>query len=490
MPEVSLVAILDADKEGFLRSEGSLIQTIGRAARNVRGPALHPVCRPRDRLHLQRHRRDGSAPQQADRIQCRAWHHAAQHRQSGGRCHGGRARRARGMSKVNPTRMYALAPEQAVKRIKKLEAEMMKLARNLEFEQAARLRDEIQGLRRSGIWCPADTGGLGRTTWRSTRDNSKDIDLDSTDKLLILEGISIDDDVEDDSVRLDFSATMPETPQIVAAPAARLSSERAGSALACGQCALGGRAHRAAECRLRGAQPFIRKGARRAARRGDACRHARLRARHGALRACRRATSRAARCRRCSPSTDCRSRSKCACRAHEAVRESGAPRAKRERARCAGRRAMPPLPKSCVRSVSAMRSLSCAAARTRESRARFGGPLVGQRAQARSERLKEANARESAQTLPQPATCRRAGNPSSELRGAAFRARRSKPDRRSPANWPPPGLPGGNRISRPCGRRDWRSGFNPNMFLRRWDSRITAAQSEARGARGGGVRSG
>ena len=54
---------------------------------------------------------------------------------------------------------YALAPEQAVKRIKKLEAEMMKLARNLEFEQAARLRDEIQRLRHSAFGAPTTLAG-------------------------------------------------------------------------------------------------------------------------------------------------------------------------------------------------------------------------------------------------------------------------------------------------------------------------------------------
>jgi hypothetical protein len=64
----------------------------------------HPVRRSRDRLHSARHRRDGSAPQQADRIQCRARHHAAHHRQGGGRCHGRRARRARRISCASPVR--------------------------------------------------------------------------------------------------------------------------------------------------------------------------------------------------------------------------------------------------------------------------------------------------------------------------------------------------------------------------------------------------
>jgi excinuclease ABC subunit B len=53
----------------------------------------------------------------------------------------------------------ALAPEQAVKRIKKLEADMMKLARNLEFEQAAKLRDEIQRLRQAAFGAPKSLAG-------------------------------------------------------------------------------------------------------------------------------------------------------------------------------------------------------------------------------------------------------------------------------------------------------------------------------------------
>ncbi|MGH9563580.1 MAG: UvrB/UvrC motif-containing protein, partial [Terracidiphilus sp.] len=55
--------------------------------------------------------------------------------------------------------VQALAPEQAVKRIKKLEAEMMKLARNLEFEQAARLRDQIQKLRQAAFGAPSARAG-------------------------------------------------------------------------------------------------------------------------------------------------------------------------------------------------------------------------------------------------------------------------------------------------------------------------------------------
>jgi excinuclease ABC subunit B len=158
MPEVSLVAILDADKEGFLRSEGSLIQTIGRAARNVRGKAI-----------LYADVRTGSierALAETDRRRSKQVEFNAQHgitprtivKAVGDVMEGARA--------VNESHGkdagvdYALLPpEQAVKRIKKLEAEMMKLARNLEFEQAARLRDEIQKLRQAALGVPSTLAG-------------------------------------------------------------------------------------------------------------------------------------------------------------------------------------------------------------------------------------------------------------------------------------------------------------------------------------------
>jgi len=157
MPEVSLVAILDADKEGFLRSEGSLIQTIGRAARNIRGKAIlyadqktgsiERALAETDRRRAKQiefNREHDITPKTivkavGDVMEgARAVHESAVHDAGGG---------------------YALAPEQAVKRIKKLEAEMMKLARNLEFEQAARLRDEIQRLRQSAFGAPATLAG-------------------------------------------------------------------------------------------------------------------------------------------------------------------------------------------------------------------------------------------------------------------------------------------------------------------------------------------
>jgi excinuclease ABC subunit B len=158
MPEVSLVAILDADKEGFLRSEGSLIQTIGRAARNVRGKAI-----------LYADTRTGSierAIAETDRRRSKQiefnTHHGITPRSIvkavGDVMEGARSVQE---SDAKDSRVdYALLPpEQAVKRIKKLEAEMMKLARNLEFEQAARLRDEIQQLRKAALGMPNSLAG-------------------------------------------------------------------------------------------------------------------------------------------------------------------------------------------------------------------------------------------------------------------------------------------------------------------------------------------
>jgi excinuclease ABC subunit B len=148
MPEVSLVAILDADKEGFLRSEGSLIQTIGRAARNVHGRAILYA----DRItgSIQR------ALEETNRRRAKQLEYNALHgieprtvRKSvadvmeGARGEtGSDERRRRGRGEPSPS----LGPEQAMKKIKRLEGEMHRHARNLEFEEAARIRDEIKAL--------------------------------------------------------------------------------------------------------------------------------------------------------------------------------------------------------------------------------------------------------------------------------------------------------------------------------------------------------
>jgi excinuclease ABC subunit B len=153
MPEVGLVAILDADKEGFLRSENSLIQTIGRAARNLHGRAIlyadqitGSIRRAIDETNRRRRKqmefneRHGITPRGIQKAVTDIMEGAYSEAPERG---GGQLRRV-----AEPASEYAsLTPEQALRKIKKLEQEMYKRARNLEFEEAARLRDEIQKLR-------------------------------------------------------------------------------------------------------------------------------------------------------------------------------------------------------------------------------------------------------------------------------------------------------------------------------------------------------
>ena len=150
LPEVSLVAILDADKEGFLRSEGSLIQTMGRAARNLNGRAVlyadvvtGSMRRAIDETTRRRERQ--LAYNTAHGITPISIVKAVQDVMEGARSIEERGRGPGG------TRIADLSPEQVVKRIRKLEGEMYKLARNLEFEAAARVRDEIRELRDVGL---------------------------------------------------------------------------------------------------------------------------------------------------------------------------------------------------------------------------------------------------------------------------------------------------------------------------------------------------
>ena len=152
MPEVSLVAILDADKEGFLRSEGSLIQTIGRAARNIRGKAIlyaeqitGSIRRAVD--ETERRRRKQIEFNERHGITPRGIVKAVADIMEGARAEPGAAAWKKRVAEP-ATGYERLPPEQIVKRIKKLEQEMLRLARNLEFEEAARLRDEIQRLRK------------------------------------------------------------------------------------------------------------------------------------------------------------------------------------------------------------------------------------------------------------------------------------------------------------------------------------------------------
>jgi excinuclease ABC subunit B len=153
MPEVSLVAILDADKEGFLRSDRSLIQTIGRAARHLHGKALlyadsvtgsmrraiDETNRRRDR-QIEHNERHGITPativkQVADIME-------AAYPVPG---------RGRRRIAEDATLYESLSPQQLLRKAQKLEKKMLQHARDLEFEEAARLRDEIQRIRKSGL---------------------------------------------------------------------------------------------------------------------------------------------------------------------------------------------------------------------------------------------------------------------------------------------------------------------------------------------------
>ena len=156
MPEVSLVAILDADKEGFLRSAGSLIQTIGRAARNVRGKAilsadvvtrsmrtaLDETGRRREK-QLEYNAEHGIVPTSIVREIMDVMEGAR-----GEVAPGDRRGRNKSQRVAEPIENYAaLPPAQIAARIATLEQTMYQHARDLEFEDAARVRDEIRKLK-------------------------------------------------------------------------------------------------------------------------------------------------------------------------------------------------------------------------------------------------------------------------------------------------------------------------------------------------------
>jgi excinuclease ABC subunit B len=153
MPEVSLVAILDADKEGFLRSDNSLIQTIGRAARHINGRAILyadvVTGSMRRAIDETTRRRDRQLEyNRVHHITPRGIHKGVADIMEGARASGGSAdERGRGGKGKGGATPEDLRPQSIVRQIKKLEAEMFKKARNLEFEEAAKLRDEIERLK-------------------------------------------------------------------------------------------------------------------------------------------------------------------------------------------------------------------------------------------------------------------------------------------------------------------------------------------------------
>lgn len=156
MPEVSLVAILDADKEGFLRSERSLIQTIGRAARNLNGRAIlyaDAITGSMQRAidETERRREKQISFNQAHGIVPKSVVKDITDILEGATVPGARSKKRKGMAKAaEESARYEAelrTPGEITKRIKQLEDKMMQYARDLEFEAAAQLRDEITQLR-------------------------------------------------------------------------------------------------------------------------------------------------------------------------------------------------------------------------------------------------------------------------------------------------------------------------------------------------------
>jgi excinuclease ABC subunit B len=155
IPEVSLVAILDADKEGFLRSERSLIQTIGRAARNAGGKAILYADKITDSMRKAIDETERRRAKQMAYNQTHGITPKTIQKRIADVMEGAYANAARGKGKTRAEKQVAeqaaaynaLTPDQALKQLKKLEDKMFQHARNLEFEQAAAVRDQIGQIR-------------------------------------------------------------------------------------------------------------------------------------------------------------------------------------------------------------------------------------------------------------------------------------------------------------------------------------------------------
>ena len=156
MPEVSLVAILDADREGFLRSDSALIQTIGRAARNLRGKAIlyadkitGSMQRAIDETNRRRTRQrqynkeHGITPKSIQKAVTDIMDDA--HTLSP-------AERAEELKVAEQTAQYQhMTPVELGKTILEMENQMIRHAELLEFEEAAEMRDQIQKLKERAL---------------------------------------------------------------------------------------------------------------------------------------------------------------------------------------------------------------------------------------------------------------------------------------------------------------------------------------------------
>jgi len=156
IPEVSLVAVLDADKEGFLRSERSLVQTVGRAARNLHGKAILygdvvtgsmqraiDTTDERRRIQVEFNKANNITPEGISKA-------VADIMQGASHSPGSSRRSYRDLAKVAEeggdyqTRLAAMNQTELTKEISKLEHKMYEHAKNLEFEEAAKIRDQVR----------------------------------------------------------------------------------------------------------------------------------------------------------------------------------------------------------------------------------------------------------------------------------------------------------------------------------------------------------
>ena len=157
LPEVSLVAILDADKEGFLRSERSLIQTIGRAARNLNGVAILYADRITDSMEraigeTERRRAKQIAFNEANGIVPRGVQKIIKDMIDGVYSPQGAKEE---LQVAQETAKYeAMSEKQISKEIKRLEKAMLEHAKNLEFEKAAQVRDQLHHLKQQLFGAP------------------------------------------------------------------------------------------------------------------------------------------------------------------------------------------------------------------------------------------------------------------------------------------------------------------------------------------------
>ncbi|WP_304442396.1 excinuclease ABC subunit UvrB [Rhizobacter sp. OV335] len=157
IPEVSLVAILDADKEGFLRAERSLIQTIGRAARNINGKAILYADKMTESM---RRAIDETERRRAKQIQ----HNLEQGitprsvkkqiRELIDGVYSEKSAKDDLKNAAETAEVEAMSEKDLGRRIKQLEKQMLEHARNLEFEKAARVRDQLAHLREQAFGAP------------------------------------------------------------------------------------------------------------------------------------------------------------------------------------------------------------------------------------------------------------------------------------------------------------------------------------------------